>query len=275
LKKVLIWNLSDDGKQEGREEFSDWPDGLLAIGTFGNNKEAKEKCITTKEEPSSSEQIPDFTPEEIGKLQKELTKLLRQKPKVEKEIAHLPLDRFLNCPSSLEVDRRISNVLCSDSENKDDEEEVGKQEREEEEEDDDDDGDDEEEDIEKTLGVILGRFKEICAKNSKKAIGKKSISFLLKKMFVCRSGFAPTPSLRDTLQLQESRMEKVGSPFGSVGLHVCALHELCEYNVAFSYEAFEDDSSQENKLPAFFSGTVSEEATGGQEEDADGGGSRG
>ncbi|KOM29085.1 hypothetical protein LR48_Vigan635s001000, partial [Vigna angularis] len=185
--------------QESREEFSDWPDGLLAIGTFGNNKEALEKRI---EEPSSSEQIPDFTPEEIGKLQKELTKLLRQKPKVEKEISHLPLDRFLNCPSSLEVDRRISNVLCSDSENKDGDNEEEKQEREEED-------DDEEEDIEKTLGVILGKFKEICAKNSKKAIGKKSISFLLKKMFVCRSGFSPTPSLRDTLQLQESRMEKL------------------------------------------------------------------
>ncbi|XP_014499137.1 uncharacterized protein LOC106760189 isoform X2 [Vigna radiata var. radiata] len=192
-----------DGKQEGREEFSDWPDGLLAIGTFGNNKEAIEKCITTKEEPSSSEQIPDFTLEEIGKLQKELTKLLRQKPKVEKEIAHLPLDRFLNCPSSLEVDRRISNVVCTDSENKDDhDEEEEKQEREE-------DDDDDEEDIEKTLGVILGKFKEICAKKSKKAIGKKSISFLLKKMFVCRSGFSPTSSLRDTLQLQESRMEKL------------------------------------------------------------------
>jgi len=204
LKKVLIWNWSDDGKQEGREEFSDWPDGLLAIGTFGNNNEAKEKAT---EDPSSSEQIPDFTPEEIGKLQKELTKLLRQKPKVEKEIAHLPLDRFLNCPSSLEVDRRISNVLCND-------EEEQKQEREEEEEE--EEKQETEEDIEKTLSVILGKFKEICAKNSKKAIGKKSISFLLKKMFVCRSGFAPPPSLRDTLQLQESRMEKVGSPFACI-----------------------------------------------------------
>nr|KYP72041.1 hypothetical protein KK1_011328 [Cajanus cajan] len=28
-------------------------------------------------------------------------------------------------------------------------------------------------------------------------------------MFVCRSGFAPAPSLRDTLQFQESRMEKL------------------------------------------------------------------
>jgi len=210
IEKSFYWNWSDDGKEEGREEFSDWPDGLLAIGTFGNNKEGIEKRISTTEDPSSSDQIPDFTPEEIGKLQKELTKLLRQKPKVEKEIAHLPLDRFLNCPSSLEVDRRISNALYSDSENKDDDEEEEKQEREE-----------EEDDIEKTLSVILGKFKEICAKNSKKAIGKKSISFLLKKMFVCTSGFAPTPSLRDTLQLQESRMEKVGSPFGSVGFRAC------------------------------------------------------
>ncbi|KAK7338232.1 hypothetical protein VNO77_18835 [Canavalia gladiata] len=178
-------------KQELGEEFSDWPHSLLAIGTFGNNDEIKEKAEkqVTKEDPSSSEEIPDFSPEEIGKLQKELTKLLRQKPNVEKEIAELPLDRFLNCPSSLEVDRRISNALCSDSEDKEEEKE--------------------EEDIEKTLSVILGKFKEICADNGKKAIGKKSISFLLKKMFVCRSGFGPAPTLRDTIQLQESRMEKL------------------------------------------------------------------
>ena len=175
---------ADHAKQEPREEFSDWPHGLLAIGTFGNNNEIKENSEkhNKREDPSSSEEIADFTPEEIGKLQKELTKLLKRKPNVEEEIAELPLDRFLNCPSSLEVDRRISNALCSDSEDK-------------------------EEDIEKTLGVILGKCKEICADSSKKAIGKRSVSFLLKKMFACRSGFAPAPSLRDTLQ--ESRMEKV------------------------------------------------------------------
>ncbi|KAG5084600.1 hypothetical protein JHK84_054638 [Glycine max] len=196
-RKPNTYTTTHDAKQEPREELSDWPDGLLAIGTFGNSNEVKEKTEKhiLREDPSSSEEIADFTPEEIGKLQKELTKLLRQKPNVEKEIAELPLDRFLNCPSSLEVDRRISNVLCSDSEDKDKDEEEREKE--------------EEEDIEKTLSVILGKFKEICANNSKKAIGKKSISFLLKKMFVCRSGFAPAPSLKDTLQLQESRMEKL------------------------------------------------------------------
>ncbi|XVF27091.1 hypothetical protein REPUB_Repub14bG0076700 [Reevesia pubescens] len=180
-------------KQEPREEFSDWPHGLLAIGTFGNN-ELKENPQSQysiqqdpsdiQEEPSSSEDLQEFTPEEVGKLQQELTKLLSRKPDVEKELANLPLDRFLNCPSSLEVDRRISNALCSDS------------------------GDHRsEEDIDRTISVILGRCKDICAENKKKAIGKKSISFLLKKMFVCRSGFSPAPSLTDTLQ--ESRMEKL------------------------------------------------------------------
>ncbi|KAH7547063.1 hypothetical protein FEM48_Zijuj01G0267300 [Ziziphus jujuba var. spinosa] len=170
-----------------REEFSDWPQGLLAIGTFGNSdlRETNEiiQSQNIEEIPSSSEEelLDSFTPEEVGKLQKELTKLLSRKPNVGKEIADLPLDRFLNCPSSLEVDRRISSALCSDS------------------------ADDE--DIDKTISVILGRCKDLCAEKSKKAIGKKSISFLFKKMFACRSGFAPAPSLRDTLQ--ESRMEKL------------------------------------------------------------------
>ncbi|KAJ6701161.1 hypothetical protein OIU74_012501 [Salix koriyanagi] len=179
-------------KQESREEFSDWPHGLLAIGTFGNKEVGENNEIQdvpeeqlVEEDPSSSHDLQDFTPEEIGKLQKELTKLLTRKPTSqdkEKEIANLPLDRFLNCPSSLEVDRRVSDRVISD---------VG----------------DPEDDIERTISVILGRCKDICENNKKRSIGKKSISFLLKKIFVCRSGFAPQPSLRDTLQ--ESRMEKL------------------------------------------------------------------
>ncbi|GFQ06343.1 hypothetical protein PHJA_002778300 [Phtheirospermum japonicum] len=94
-------------------------------------------------------------------------------------IADLPLDRFLNCPSSLEVDRSISNRLSTYSD---------------------------EEEIDRTIRIILGRCKDVC-ENKNKTIGKKSIAFLVKKIFVCRNGFAPTPSLRDTFQ--ESRMEKL------------------------------------------------------------------
>ncbi|XP_038994983.1 protein NEGATIVE GRAVITROPIC RESPONSE OF ROOTS-like [Hibiscus syriacus] len=185
-------------KPEQREEFGDWPHGLLAIGTFGNNdlkgnpqsedtiQQESSDIRDPEPEPSSSDDLHEFTVEEVGKLQKELTKLLSGKPNsgMKKEVTSLPLDRFLNCPSNLEVDRRFSNAVCSDS------------------------GDRTEEDIDQTISVILGRCKDICGEDSKrKAIGKKSISFLLKKMFICSSGFSPAPSLRDTPQ--ESRMEKL------------------------------------------------------------------
>ncbi|KAL4584425.1 hypothetical protein LXL04_009026 [Taraxacum kok-saghyz] len=176
-------------KQEARkEELNDWPHGLLAIGTFGNNEvttENEEIQENTQGTESSSPDLSDFTPEEIGKLQKELTKLLSKKPAANKQgeiTADLPLDRFLNCPSSLEVDRRLSTSVITNSGDKD-------------------------EDIDRTIRVILGRCKDICTDNSKKAIGKKSISFLLKKMFVCSSGFPPMPSLQE--RLPESRMERL------------------------------------------------------------------
>ncbi|CAN1286911.1 Protein DEEPER ROOTING 1 [Linum perenne] len=179
--------MVDFKNQEPREEFSDWPHGLLAIGTFGNtennNRDEIQSVDDVEEDPDD---LQGFTPEEIEKLQKELTKLLSKKPNHNKEkelIANLPLDRFLNCPSSLEVDRRLSTGVASRSIK-------------------------EEDDIERTISVILGRCKDIQAKKKgSKAIGKKSISFLLKKMFVCSSGFGPQPSLRDTLA--ESRMEKL------------------------------------------------------------------
>lgn len=67
-----------------------------------------------------------------------------------------------------------------------------------------------EEEIDRTIRAIIGRCKDhVCKTNNKKKTvnGMKSVTFLLKKMFVCSSGFAPTPNLRDTLP--ESRMEKV------------------------------------------------------------------
>ncbi|KAJ4874961.1 Uncharacterized protein Rs2_39979 [Raphanus sativus] len=206
-------SISSASSHQPREEFSDWPHGLLAIGTFGSvTKEHTPIEAVQEEKPSnvhvegqakdrdqdlsSSGDLEDFTPEEVGKLQKELTKLLSRKKRksdVNRELANLPLDRFLNCPSSLEVDRRISNALSGGG----------------------GDYDENEEDIERTISVILGKCKAISTdssskkKKSKRDLSKTSVSYLLKKMFVCTEGFSPlpNPSLRDTFQ--ESRMEKL------------------------------------------------------------------
>ncbi|KAD4585038.1 hypothetical protein E3N88_22650 [Mikania micrantha] len=164
-----------------KEEFSDWPQGLLTIGTFGNNDLPikNEEIQETQATETPSPDLSEFTCEEIGKLQKELTNLLSKKQEIP---ADLPLDRFLNCPSSLEVDRRLSVKVNTEVNDK-------------------------EEDIDRTIRVILGRCKDICMDNNKKAIGKKSISFIFKKIFVCSKGFPSIPSFRDPLP--ESRMEKL------------------------------------------------------------------
>ncbi|KAI3982475.1 hypothetical protein MKX01_006606 [Papaver californicum] len=190
-----------------KDEFSDWPNALLAIGTFGTKdslKRENEIMVHDTQEDEREEEITsssledqlDFTPEEVGKLQKELTKLLSRKPVTQTEsqrrngISTLPLDKFLNCPSSLEVDRTICSELSVAA----------------------DDNKDVIADLRRSIGVVLGsKCKDVCFDgNNNGAIKKKSISFLLKKMFVCSSGFAPAaPSLRDQMQLPESRMEKL------------------------------------------------------------------
>lgn len=156
-------------KQDPKEEFSDWSQGLLAIGTFGNTD------LTRKQESQTvqNSELEEFTPEDFGKLQSELTELLSKK-QAEEQISDLSLDRFLNCPS-------ISNRYGTNSDDKDEE-------------------------IERTIRKFLGRYKDV-RENKKTTIGKKSVSFLLKKMFVCTSGSVPNPGLRDTFH--ESRMEKV------------------------------------------------------------------
>ncbi|RZS04864.1 hypothetical protein BHM03_00035260 [Ensete ventricosum] len=138
----------------------------------------------------SSEDLSNFTIEEVNKLQKELKKLLSLKSKTkstgsevgEEDRAKLPLNRFLNCPSSLEVDR-IASAKLEHLDN-------------------DNNGD-----LSPNTKIILSKVKEVLLGN-RNAIKKKSTSFLLKRMFVCGvGGFAPAPGFRDPMP--ESRMEKV------------------------------------------------------------------
>ncbi|XP_042468450.1 protein NEGATIVE GRAVITROPIC RESPONSE OF ROOTS-like [Zingiber officinale] len=169
------------------EEQSEQPRALLSIGTFGNN-ELKEEPQRDDQPPNldSSGRLSDFTVEDVNKLQKELKKLLSRKSKSksksktsvgsemgEEDRANLPLDRFLNCPSSLEVNRTatVNNG-----------------------------------DLSPNTKLILYKLKDVLLGNHN-PIKKKSISFLLEKMFMCGSGFAPAPSLRDPII--ESRMDKI------------------------------------------------------------------
>ncbi|CAL9080995.1 unnamed protein product, partial [Musa acuminata var. zebrina] len=173
-----------------KEGPNDWPQALLTIGTLGNNDLKEESHrVEYSQDLDSSQDLSDFTIEEVNKLQKELKKLLTRKSKLksngseigEEDRANLPLNRFLNCPSSLEVDRTANTKHeCSENENNGD--------------------------LSPNTKIMLSKLRDSLLGN-RNAIKKKSISFLLKKVFVCGGGFAPAPSSRDPAP--ESRMEKI------------------------------------------------------------------
>ncbi|RLN40372.1 uncharacterized protein C2845_PM01G17640 [Panicum miliaceum] len=151
-----------------------WPQAsLLSIGTLGNDEHP----------PPQEEDLPEFTVEEVKKLQDALARLLRRaKSKSSARGSGAgedrpPLDRFLNCPSCLEVDRRVQTPKHGEG------------------------------DLSPDTKIILTRARDLLDNSSASgSIKQKSFKFLLKKMFVCNGGIsAPPRSLKDPV---ESRMEK-------------------------------------------------------------------
>lgn len=162
-----------------KEEFSDWPQSLLAIGTLGNT-DLKEEARKPRfsEDSHSSQELDFFYLEEVIKLQEELTELLSRKPN---SSIYGSEKGGESCPPN-------SGVDCRDQDSREN------------------DGD-----LSPNTRITLSKAKDISAADQRNAISRqKSFSFLLKKKFVCRSGFSTpgAPSLRD--QLGETKTEKVG-----------------------------------------------------------------
>ncbi|XP_059637115.1 protein DEEPER ROOTING 1-like [Cornus florida] len=162
-------------QQPPKEEFSDWPDGLLAIGTFGHDglKEDPHSSINNIVQGTLSSS-QDITPEEVGELEKELNLLLNKQVSggcswaVELDIHNLPGD-----------DRTNSDTVCAHKNGN----------------------------LQQSISDVLNRGNDNRLDHTNSAISKKSLSFLLKKVFLCPSGFPPARSLRDPIP--QSRMEKI------------------------------------------------------------------
>ncbi|URE10193.1 hypothetical protein MUK42_23456, partial [Musa troglodytarum] len=164
-----------------KEEFRDWPQALLAIGTLGNGdiKEDPQRRDSS-ENLQASEDLPDFTVEEVNRFQVELVKLLTRKPNsstsapeiAEADRANLLLNWFLNRPSTLQIDRKLEYLG----------------------------------DLSPSTKITLSKVSDALLSN-RTAIKKESLSFLFTKMFVCRGGFAPPRNLKDPIP--EPRTDKV------------------------------------------------------------------
>lgn len=194
---LLVPFVETPMQESGKEEVNDWLHGLLAIGTFGKNdlKEDLERINLHGNITSSSfeDQQRDSTSEEAGNLLQDeyLNSLLMHKqddhdqPASAAELEQASsLERFLSRQSTLEPERIASNITAHSSESNT-----------------------KKCSLQRSTSLVLSRGKDASVDNTENAIGKKSLSFLLKKIFVCRSGFPSPPTPK--APIPEPRMEKV------------------------------------------------------------------
>lgn len=171
--------------EQGIEEVNDWLHGLLTIGTFGKNdlKEDLQKANVDGDSPSSSEDhVQDPVSDE--NLQDEVNSLLHEQYDHDLFSAIGAEQVQLHRQLSIEPERYTSNdeQCCDESSNRSDSLQHG-------------------------MSLVMSRGKDVSIDSAKNAVGKKSFSFLVKKIFLCRSGFPSGPSPKSPIQ--ESRMEKV------------------------------------------------------------------
>ena len=168
-----------------KQEFSDWPQALLAIGTFGSNtmredSGGRSSNNTAEDSSSSKDCTQEVTLEEVASLQNEFSIFFKGRVEQEEHTNDLTKERLNAEHSRLDSEGKENESLSDNRGN-----------------------------FYPSKSIIFSRGKDCCLDHSsKRGVGKKSLSFLLKKMLACKSGFQPTPLFKDPLST-ESRMEKV------------------------------------------------------------------
>ncbi|PKU74691.1 hypothetical protein MA16_Dca004882 [Dendrobium catenatum] len=162
-----------------RQEFKDFPQTFLAIGTFGNNdlQEDSQMAQSSYETLELLHKISDLNIEEVIKLQQEISKLLCLQQISSTGGADFSLNNSLNSSLTLEADNISSLKICKESK---------------------DDSDDSK--------ITLNKLKDLLSDNHN-GIRQRSLSFLLKKMFISRSCLSTQQSLRNSIS--ESKVEKI------------------------------------------------------------------
>ncbi|XP_073032038.1 protein NEGATIVE GRAVITROPIC RESPONSE OF ROOTS [Primulina eburnea] len=177
--------------QPCREEFSDWPNALLAIGTFGNNNlkdSDKSKIQGSLTLPRSPGHLEHITPEDSRETDKDLRTILNQHISTDSSFSGELKRHYVSLEKFLEGDKIINQSMNIVPEN-------------------------ENYRLHRTSSSDHDREgNSIRLENKRNDIRKRSLSFLLKKAFLCRGGSVLTPRLRDPITgtgLANSRMDKI------------------------------------------------------------------
>ncbi|KAI3802825.1 hypothetical protein L1987_30968 [Smallanthus sonchifolius] len=180
------------GQATSKEEFSDWPQSLLSIGTFG--------ISTLRSDPEESHpQTP--TPEQV---QEELISYLDNEEEDESETQSDPV--FENKQVHLQ----------------------------------------------RSIYSMFSRGKDILVDHKNSVIRKKSLKFLLKKIFTSRNRLNHFPLVRDSLPdptFDKSRMEKVLRAILNKKIHpqTCTSKQMPNKYLAAKDISMDDHSDDDNQ----------------------------
>lgn len=191
----MFFQLIDHMLQEPhKEEFSERHHALLAIGTFGKNnleEDPERSNLDGKSSSSHIDHLQDLTTDELEKLQDQLDLLFHKQDEstncsAELEATSLRLmDKLLDLESSLELGGGVNSKPSDECNGKDGS-------------------------LQGSISMDLNRAgKDVSLQNNKGAVGKKSLSLILKNIFVGRRGIAAPAASGFRDPLPESRMEKV------------------------------------------------------------------
>ncbi|XP_075502104.1 protein LAZY 2 isoform X1 [Primulina tabacum] len=177
--------------QPCREEFNDWPNALLAIGTFGNNNLKDSEKSNVQESltlPKSPAHLEHITPEDSRETDKDLRTILNQHISTDSSFSGELKKHYVSLEKFLEGDKIINQSMNIVPEN-------------------------ENHRHHRTSSSDHDREgNSIRLENKRNDIRKRSLSFLLKKAFLCRGGSVLTPRLRNPITgtgLANSRMDKI------------------------------------------------------------------
>ncbi|KAJ1439940.1 hypothetical protein SESBI_02164 [Sesbania bispinosa] len=201
-----------------KQEFSDWPQALLAIGTFGNNKLKGDSGGRTNSVAEDSSSFQDCTLEEVGNLENELSINLVEEQ--EENPDDLINERLNSEDSSLEAEGKETEAFSDGSKSN-----INNG------------------NFYPSISLIHSRGRDLCFDSRKNGVGKKSLFFLLKKMFVCKSGFQVPPStfLKDPLSTKILRaiLHKKIYPQGSYS--TTFIKKYLENNLMLQSDEYDEE----------------------------------
>ncbi|WVZ65084.1 hypothetical protein U9M48_014505 [Paspalum notatum var. saurae] len=151
------------------DEFSDWPQSLLAIGTFGN-KQIEEEAQSSSANVQTTHDPLKFTEEEVDKIRREFEVLLQDKDQAEAQGS---------CDDEQVALKK--HVVEDDNEKQGREQFMNKE-------------------------MIIGKAREMVGKKGS-ALKPRSFTSLL-RLLVCKGGFT-APVLDPRNSFPQSRMEKL------------------------------------------------------------------